>query len=111
MIDYRNIKKIYFYSKDMDMRVGMHKLQILLSCNFRPIEMMYTLFVFCSKNRKTIKIYYEDEYGTWLLINKINFTKFKWPKDSKEIGYQASDLKALLKGLKVIDEKNKEIGY
>ena len=85
MIDYQKIDKIYFYSKDMDMRVGMHKLQILLSCNFRPIEMMHTLFVFCSKNRKTIKIYYEDEYGTWLLINKINFTKFKWPeKNSRD---------------------------
>lgn len=111
MIDYKKIDKIYFYSKDMDMRVGMHKLQILLSCNFRPIEMMHTLFVFCSKNRKTIKIYYEDEYGTWLLINKINFTKFKWPEKTKEIGYQASDLEYLLKGLKFIDEKNKEIGY
>ncbi|MCF7930964.1 MAG: IS66 family insertion sequence element accessory protein TnpB [Acholeplasmataceae bacterium] len=111
MIDYRKIEKIYFYTQEIDMRAGMNKLQILLSCNFRPIEMMNTLFVFCSKNRKTLKIYFEDEYGTWLLINKINFTKFKWPEIKNGNGYQVSDLKQILRGLKITEEKNKEIGY
>ncbi|MFH1693405.1 MAG: hypothetical protein ABH890_03915 [Bacillota bacterium] len=46
MIDYKKIDKIYFYTQEIDMRAGMNKLQILLSCNFRPIEMMNTLFVF-----------------------------------------------------------------
>jgi hypothetical protein len=69
------------------------------------------IFVFCSKNRKTIKIYYEDEYGTWLLINKINFTKFKWPNQHRNEGYQVEDLKMILKGLKIVEEKQKEIGY
>jgi hypothetical protein len=73
--------------------------------------MMHTLFVFCSKDRKTIKIYYEDDYGTWLLINKINFTKFKWPEVTRSGGYQVSDLKQILRGLKIMEEKNKEIGY
>jgi len=111
MIDYKKIKKIYFYAAEMDMRAGMKKLQILLCVNFSPIEMLNTLFVFCSRNRKTIKIYYEDEYGTWLLINKINFTKFKWPAHNRSEGYQVEDLKMILKGLKIVEEKQKEIGY
>ena len=73
--------------------------------------MMNTLFVFCSKDRKTIKLYYENEYGTWLLINKLNFTKYKWPEFENGKGYRSEDLKAILRGLKVIEEKNKEIGY
>lgn len=76
MIDYREVKKIYFYGQTIDMRAGMHKLQILLGCNFSPIAMMNTLFVFCAKDRKTIKIYYENEYGTWLLINKMSYLKY-----------------------------------
>lgn len=111
MIDYREVKKIYFYAQSIDMRAGMKKIEILLCCNFSPVAMMNTLFVFCSKDRKTIKIYYENEYGTWLLINKINFTKYKWPVIEQRTKYQIEDLKAILKGLKVIEEKNKEIGY
>jgi len=111
MIDYRGVKKIYFYTKEIDMRAGMNRFQILLCCNFTPIEMMNTLFVFCSKDRKTIKIYYEDEYGTWLLINKIGFTKFKWPEHPNGEGYRISDMKAILKGLRLLEEKSKEIGY
>jgi len=111
MIDYRDVKKIYFYAQSIDMRAGMKKIEILLCCNFSPIAMMNTLFVFCSKDRKTIKIYYENEYGTWLLINKINFTKYKWPAIEEGTGYKIEDLKAILKGLKVLEEKNKEIGF
>ena len=49
------------------------------------------------------------EHG--LLINKINFTKFKWPEMTRKGGYQVSDLKQILRGLKIMEEKNKEIGY
>jgi len=111
MIDYKEVQKIYFYGQTIDMRAGMQKLQIILCCNFSPIAMMNTLFVFCAKDRKTIKIYFENEYGTWLLINKLNFTKYKWPELEQGKGYRVADLKAILKGLKVIEEKNKEIGY
>lgn len=111
MIDYSKVRQIYFYTHPLDMRKGMHGIQILLGCNFSPIEMMYTLFVFCSKNRKQIKIYYENEYGCWLLINKLNFTDFKWPKKIESGGYEVSELKLLLKGLKIMSERRKEIAY
>ena len=111
MIDYREVKRIYFYGQTIDMRAGMHKLQILLGCNFSPIAMMNTLFVFCAKDRKTIKIYYENEYGTWLLINKMSYLKYQWPELEQGKGYRVADMKAILKGLKVLEAKNKEIGY
>lgn len=111
MIDYSKVKRIYFYTKALDMRKGMQGIQTLLGCNFSPIEMMHTLFVFCSQNRKQIKIYYEDEYGSWLLINKLNFTDFKWPNEISSGGYEASELKLLLKGVKMMSERRKEIAY
>jgi hypothetical protein len=111
MIDYRDVRQIYFYGAAIDMRAGMQKLQLLLCCNFSPVAMMNTLFVFCSKDRKTVKIYYENEYGSWLLINKLSFTKYKWPALEGGKGYRVEDLKAILRGLKVMEEKNKEIGF
>jgi len=111
MIDYREVKKIYFYGQAIDMRAGMHKLQILLCCNFSAIAMMNTLFVFCAKDRKTIKIYYENEYGSWLLINKLSYLKYQWPVLEAGKGYRIEDMKAILKGLKVLEERNKEIGF
>lgn len=111
MIDYREVRKIYFYGQAIDMRAGMHTLQILLGCNFSPLAMMNTLFVFCAKDRKTIKIYYENEYGAWLLINKLDNLKYQWPQLEAGKGYRAEDLKAILKGLKVLEERNKLIGY
>ena len=111
MIDYKRVKQIFFYTHPLDMRRGMSSIQVLLGYNFSPIEMMYTLFVFCSKNRKTIKIYFEDEYGCWLLINKLNYTDFKWPKKISNNSYDKSELDLLLKGLKIMDERVKEITY
>jgi len=111
MIDYKEVRKIYFYGQTIDMRAGMHKLQILLGCNFSPIAMMNTLFVFCSRDRKTIKIYYENEYGSWLMINKLDYLKYQWPELQAGKGYRAEDLKAILKGLRVLEEKSKLIGY
>jgi len=111
MIDYRQVKRIYFYTEPLDMRNGMRSIQTLLAYNFSPIETIYTLFVFCSKNKKTVKIYYENEYGAWLLINKLNYTKFQWPKQINGKGCQTEDLKLLLKGLKVMEERVKEISY
>lgn len=111
MIDYKKVKQIYFYSNELDMRSGMKRIQMLLSVNFSPAELVYTLFIFCSKNRKQIKIYYEDEYGSWLLINKLNYSNFHWPREIQTGGYEVSDLKMLLKGLKIMEERQKEIGY
>lgn len=111
MIDYKNVKQIYFYSNELDMRSGMKRIQMLLSVNFSPAELLYSLFIFCSKNRKQIKIYYEDEFGSWLLINKLNYSNFHWPRQIQTGSYDASDLKLLLKGLKIMEERQKEIGY
>ncbi|NLB84690.1 MAG: transposase, partial [Acholeplasmataceae bacterium] len=77
--------------------------------------MMDNLFVFCSQNKKQIKIYYENEYGCWLLINKLNFTDFKWPKKISAGGYEASEkvrylvesIPASLKVVKIIKQSYK----
>lgn len=116
MIKFSESKNIYLYSENVDMRMGINKIQVLVACNFSPIEIRHSVFVFCSNNGKTIKMYYEDDYGSWLLQNRLFEGKFKWPR-GLEMGTKISkiQLEGLCKGLEVIESKRikekKEIDY
>ena len=53
-------KRIYLYSHQIDMRMGMQKIQVLLSQNFSPSELQDSIFVFISRSRKIAKVYVEE---------------------------------------------------
>ena len=116
MIKFNESKHIFLYSENVDMRMGINKIQILVASNFNKLEIRHSVFLFCSNNGKTIKIYYEDDYGCWLLQNRLFDGKFKWPK-GLEIGtvITKQQLEGLCKGLDVIESKkvieNKSIDY
>ena len=109
MIKFSESKNIYLYSENIDMRMGMNKIQILVASNFSKVEIRHSVFVFCSNNGKTIKMYYEDDYGSWLLQNKIHEGRFKWPR-GLEIGAKITrlQLEGLCKGLEVIESKREK---
>lgn len=102
-----NVKSIYLYSHQIDMRVGMEKIQVMLSQNFSPMELLDSMFVFVSKNRKIVKIYYEDEFGRTLLTRKLNSSKFKWPNFDEGEKLSSKDLKYLLDGAEVTKYRSK----
>ena len=111
MISFKESKNIYLYSENIDMRMGINKIQIIVGSNFSKMEIRRSVFVFCSNNGKTIKMYYEDDYGWWLWQNRLFEGKFKGPK-GLEIGTRISkeQLNGLCKGLEVIESKRiKEI--
>lgn len=109
MINFKESKTIYLYSENIDMRFGLKKAQIIVATSFSKIEIRHSVFVFCSKDEKTIKIYYEDDYGAWLLQNRLFEKRFKWPR-GLEIGSKISkqQLEGLCKGLEVIESKVKK---
>ncbi|MCM1196989.1 MAG: IS66 family insertion sequence element accessory protein TnpB [Roseburia sp.] len=113
MIEFKESKNIYIYSEEIDMRMGMTKIQFLVAINFSKIEIRHSIFIFCSKKREQIKIYYEDDYGSWLLQNKIHEGKFKWPKVLDNVKISKEQLIGLCKGLEMIesDKKIKEYKY
>lgn len=108
MIDFKESKNIYIYSKEVDMRMGLPKIQFVVSLNFSKIEIRHSIFIFCSKKRDQIKIYYEDDYGSWLLQNKIHEGKFKWPKVLNNVKISKNQLIGLCKGLEVIESDRVE---
>ena len=98
-------KSIYLYSHQIDMRMGMEKIQVLLSQNFSPSELQDSIFVFISRSRKIAKVYVEDEFGRWLMIRKLNYTSLKIPRVDEE-GYLTSlDVRYLMDGAEIISER------
>jgi len=113
MIKFDEFKNIYIYSECVDMRMGLNKIQLTVALNFSKIEIRHSVFVFCSRDRKQIKIYYEDDYGSWLLQNKLHDKSFKWPKLLDNTKITKNQLIGLCKGLEVIEsyKENSNISY
>ena len=72
MIKFNENKNIYLYSENVDMRMGMPKIQLMVAMNFSKMEIRHSVFIFCSKDKKQIRLYYEDDYGCWLLQNRLH---------------------------------------
>lgn len=109
MININKIKNIFIYTNEIDMRIGMFRIEAMLALSFSPIEILHSAFIFVSKSRKQVKIYYEDEYGKWLLINKLSYSKFKVPSFKDGMLITKDDLAYLLKGVALLDERKKQI--
>ena len=75
MIDFDLVKDIYVYSKGIEMRMGLNRIKNILCLTFNPIEIIDSVFIFVSRDRKSIKIYYEDMKGSWLFINKVQYSE------------------------------------
>ena len=109
MIDFSNINNIYLYSKETDMRMGINTIQKLLCLSFSPIEILDSMFIFVSRDRKTVKIYCENDKGTWLMINKIKYFKFQVDRLNDGITLTREDVKCLLSGVELRSQRLKEI--
>ena len=108
MIRFDRVNRIHLYTGPTSMRMGIYKIQQLIAFSFSPAEMLNSVFVFCSKSRKCVKVYYEDEYGFWLLQNRITAGDFKWPEDEDgRITVDRRQLEWLLKGLDVVERRPK----
>lgn len=92
------------------MRMGMQKIQVLLSQNFSPAELQESIFVFISRSRKIAKVYVEDEFGRWLMIRKLNYTNFKIPRANEDGKLTSKDVRYLMDGAEIVSEK-KRIEY
>lgn len=101
MIDLNKVKNCYLYTSKVDMRFGIFAIQKRLALSFTPIEILGSIFIFVSRDRKQVKIYYEDEYGSWLFINKMKHYKVQIEAmiEAKEIS--KDDLNYLLKGVEL----------
>lgn len=101
MIDLTKINEVYLYTGTTDFRMGIYGLTKLISEQFSNSH-YNTLFVFCSKNKKALKVLEFDSTGIWLYLKKVNTGKLVYP-DQGGIGkISTNDLNILINGLEFV---------
>jgi transposase len=105
--------KIYLALGDTDMRKSINGLSIIVENQFDLDPFSGGLFVFCSRNRKTMKILYWDRNGFCLWHKRLEKERFRWPEEEGEtMRIENRELMWLLEGLEVEQSgAHKRLGY
>jgi transposase len=91
--------KIYIQPGKTDMRKAIKSLNEIIAYEMELDIYSKSIFIFCSKNRKTIKVVYWDKNGFCLWQKKLEKEKFYWPKIKAEVEKLSYDeLQWLLSG-------------
>lgn len=106
MIDLEHIDGIYLFTGATDMRCGIETLSALVSQLMdNKAELKNKLFVFCSKDKRNLKVIEIDYDGWWLYQKKLVTGKFKWPKKQEDCYMiDKRQLMWLLDGLSVMQK-------
>lgn len=80
MIEWRNDIPIYLHRAPVDFRKSINGLSVIVveALQFPITEP--SLFVFCNKTRRQIKVLYWDVTGFALWQKRLEQDRFKWPK-------------------------------
>ena len=92
-------KYTYYISPGtMDMRKGSNSLAIFVQDQLKGNPFSKSMFLFCSKNKKTLAVLVWDN-GFWLMKKKVLNGTFAWPKDGDEaLLVTQEDVKRLISG-------------
>lgn len=89
--------KVYLKVGATDFRRGIKGLISLVEGSLKIQMDEKSIFVFCSKNQKQIKIIYIEGAGAFLITRKIKYGCFHWPQTNKEaLLVDMNDLRVLI---------------
>ncbi len=92
--------KIYLKPGPTDMRKQINGLSIMIEDEFGEGVFSGNLFIFCSKNRKRLKILYWDRNGFCLWLKRLEKDRFPWPMTEEECREVTTDeLSMILNGV------------
>lgn len=100
-------EKIILITGITDFRLGINGLKNKVYSIYTN-DVNNTLFVFCSKNRKQIKILEFDDSGIWLYQKKLNKYKFTYPESDGNITVNHEEFISLFNVINILtkDKKN-----
>jgi transposase len=91
--------KVYLHRDPVDFRYGLNSLSILVEQSMRLNPMDSSLYIFGNRRRDRIKIVGWDGSGFWLLMKRLEASRFIWPDNKAEVVTMTTDvLHALLDG-------------
>ncbi len=76
--------KVYLKVGSTDFRRGIKGLISLVEGSMKIHMDDKSLFAFCSKDRKQIKIIYVEGAGAVLILRKIRYGRFPWPQNNSD---------------------------
>lgn len=104
-----DLVRVFFVLGATDMRKGINGLSMIAASHDGLDVLDGSLFVFCSKNRKTIKALYWERNGFVLYQKKLEKHIFLWPKSSQCIlEMSMTELRWLLDGLNPVSIRGYE---
>lgn len=83
------------------MRSGINSLSVKVSLDFGEDDCTGLLFLFCGRNRRSIKILEFTEDGVWLYQKRLECGRFKWLKSdgTSTVRMDEDQLRSLLEGI------------
>lgn len=91
--------KVYLHRDPVDFRYGLNSLSILVEQSMQLNPMDSSLYIFGNRRRDRIKILGWDGGGFWLLMKRLETSRFIWPDNKAEVVKMTTDvLHALLDG-------------
>lgn len=83
IIDWPKVR-IFVKPGKTDMRKQINGLSAIVQDELEKNPLSGNLFLFCSKNRKRLKILYWDNNGFCLWLKRLEKDKFPWPQTTDE---------------------------
>lgn len=94
-----NFKSIFIHTAPVDFRKSFNGLGAIVENHMNKNLFESSLFVFCCKRRKKIKILYWDKTGFALWYKKLETDRFPWASGDENITLSATELSWLLDGI------------
>ena len=93
--------KVFLHRDPVDFRKSINGLGAIIESDLEMNLFEQSLFVFCCKRRKKIKILYWDQTGFALWYKKLEKDLFPWPKNSsvEVVKIDSKKLQWLLEGI------------
>lgn len=91
---------IYVKPGSTDMRKQINGLSVMVQEHLQRDPFSGSLFLFCGKTKKLLKILYWDRNGFCLWMKRLEKDKFPWPQESSSVNeITREQLEMLLKGI------------
>lgn len=92
--------QIFIKPGSVDFRKQINGLSVIAEVDMKQNIFSGAMFVFCSKDRKKLKVLYWDKTGFCLWHKRLEKAKFPWPQNKKDaIELSFDKFKMLLSGI------------
>ena len=77
--------KIYIRPGSTDLRKAVNGLTVMIQESMQHDPFTGSVYLFCNRERKLIKVIWWDKTGFWLCQKRLEKAKFPWPENSEAI--------------------------